>query len=388
MRHPRQDRGCRQGRRDNGGRAEELAVIAVLPCDDERGASTLMTSDEEPPAPAGDWPAGEDDPRHVRQVRLPAAPQSAGLARGEVRSSLASWGLGRLEDTAVLLVSELVGNGVRHARHGGGELGLRIADAGAWLRIEVSDSDPRRPRPQSPAGLDESGHGLMLIKALAAKWGVDQGTAGKTVWIELDTRQAEHPGIPPLRGQAAARRDGSQHGQPGPSGPQDGQGSVPANGDAQHLTCPGPVSRAETAALLSGAAALIGQRGWDPLTECWSRMGPLPMDVAIFSVAEARGHDRLDEVLDAVLTHIAGSLYATGEVSRQMLVHDMTDVAMAWEARPGRTAHQVLAMLELTASILDRHDGPAGPVIVSRVGRPQDVPGWPGSVRERPAQAG
>ena len=313
-----------------------------------------MTPHDQASTPAGNSAVGEDALRDIRQVALPSAPQSAGLAREEVRSSLASWGLGRLEDVAVLLASELVGNAVRHARHDGGELGLRIAAAGAWLRIEVSDADPRPPRPQSPAGLDESGFGLVLVEALAAKWGVDQGTAGKTVWIELDTRQAGHPGSPPLRGQATACRDGTQHDQLERSRLQDGQGSVSAIGDAQHLTGPGPTSRAETAALCRGAAALIHQRGWDPLAESWSPVGPLPMDVAIFSIAEARGHDHLDDILDAVLTHIAGSLYAVGEVTRQMLVHDMTDVAMAWEARPGRTVDEVFAMLDLAASILDR----------------------------------
>src|SRR5260221_557924 len=118
------------------------------------------------------------------------------------------------------------------------------------------------------------------------------------------TARAERSAAPPLLGQDTARSDGTQHGQLGPSGLQDGQGSVCAAGDAQHLTGPGLMSRAETAALCRGAAALICQRGWDPLAESWSQVGPLPMDVAIFSVAEARGHDRLEEVLDAVLTHI------------------------------------------------------------------------------------
>jgi hypothetical protein len=36
-----------------------------------------------------------------------------------------------------------------------------------------------------------------------------------------------------------------------------------------------------------------------------------------------------------------------------MLVHDMPEVAMAWEARPGRTAGEVLTVLGLTATILD-----------------------------------
>lgn len=81
------------------------------------------------------------------------------------------------------------------------------------------------------------------------------------------------------------------------------------------------------------------------------------MNVAIFSVTASRGHDRPGDILDAVLTHIAGLLYAAGEVTRQTLVHDMTDVAMAWEARPGRTAGDVLAVLDLTAAILDRQSG-------------------------------
>ena len=102
------------------------------------------------------------------------------------------------------------------------------------------------------------------------------------------------------------------------------------------------------------AAALIHELGWDPLAETWNTAGPLPMDVAIFSVTEAGGYERPDDILDAVLTRIAGLLYAAGEVTRQTLVHDMIDVAMAWEARPGRTAEEVLGVLELTASILDR----------------------------------
>ena len=116
----------------------------------------------------------------------------------------------------------------------------------------------------------------------------------------------------------------------------------------------GPASRAEAASLCRGAATLIRERGWDPLAESWSPVGPLPMDVAIFSVAENRGYEHLDDILDVVLTHIAGTLYAIGDVTQQMLIHDLTDVAMAWEARPGRAADEVLATLDLTASILGR----------------------------------
>jgi hypothetical protein len=145
-----------------------------------------------------------------------------------------------------------------------------------------------------------------------------------------------------------------QHHLQGPPGLESGRESGSADSDFRHAVDHSPASRAETASLCRGAATLIRQRGWDPLAESWSPVGPLPMDVAIFSVAENRGCEHLDDILDVVLTHIAGTLYAVGDVTQQMLVHDLTDVAMAWEARPDRSADEVLAMLDLTASILGR----------------------------------
>jgi len=43
-------------------------------------------------------------------VALPTAP---GLARGHVRATLASWGLGELTDTAELIASEMTANTVK-----------------------------------------------------------------------------------------------------------------------------------------------------------------------------------------------------------------------------------------------------------------------------------
>src|SRR5258708_38052313 len=111
-----------------------------------------MTLHPERSAAAGSTAGTADEPRYVRQVTLPAAPQAAAPARQEVRDALTLLGLGRLEDTAVLLASELVGNAVRHARHGGTALELRIPDTRASLRIEVADADPDPPQPHSPAG--------------------------------------------------------------------------------------------------------------------------------------------------------------------------------------------------------------------------------------------
>ena len=313
-----------------------MAIAAIRPSERERQADQLMILHPERPASALSTAASAGEPRHARRVTLPLAPRAAGLARQEIRDALASWGLEWLEDTAVLLASELVGNAVRHACHGGGDLELRVADTGAWLRIEVADADPRPPQPRLPAGLDESGFGLVLVEALAAKWGVGQAAAGKTVWIELDTGRAGHCGGPLPPDPAAAHRDGAGQLRPQPPG----QVTATAGGDARQAAGNGGIPAAETASVCRSAAALIHELGWDPLAETWDTAGPLPMDVAIFSVTEARGYDRPDGILDAVLTHIAGLLYAAGEVTRQTLVHDMTDVAMAWEARPGRTVRR------------------------------------------------
>ena len=117
---------------------------------------------------------------------LPVHGLAAGLARPPTRDPLADWSLGHLEVTAVLLVSELLSNAVRHARTGL-VLELGLETYGSWLRIEVLDADPQPPEPRTPDTLDESGFGFVLIEALADKWGVRPTTAGKAVWAELDT---------------------------------------------------------------------------------------------------------------------------------------------------------------------------------------------------------
>jgi anti-sigma regulatory factor (Ser/Thr protein kinase) len=50
------------------------------------------------------------------QVMLPSADLAVRQARQATHDALAAWRLAHLEETAVLLVSELVTNAVRHAR--------------------------------------------------------------------------------------------------------------------------------------------------------------------------------------------------------------------------------------------------------------------------------
>ncbi|HEY5987463.1 MAG TPA: ATP-binding protein [Streptosporangiaceae bacterium] len=115
------------------------------------------------------------------------SPQASGLARLATRETLVSWQLAHLVDTAILLVSELVGNALQHARSNGTSPELRLEATQARLRIEVHDADPRPPQLCLPGDLDEAGRGLMLVEAFAAKWGVRETKTGKAVWAEMDT---------------------------------------------------------------------------------------------------------------------------------------------------------------------------------------------------------
>jgi anti-sigma regulatory factor (Ser/Thr protein kinase) len=127
-------------------------------------------------------------------LTLPATGRAPGLARQATRDALSSWQLAHLEETAILLVSELVTNVVRHASARALAVTLCLEAGGATLLIEVHDEDPHEPRPRAPGALGESGFGFVLIEALAGKWGVRQTATGKAVWVELDARQpANHP---------------------------------------------------------------------------------------------------------------------------------------------------------------------------------------------------
>jgi two-component sensor histidine kinase len=109
-------------------------------------------------------------------------------------SALAAWGLSDWNDTVSLLVSELVTNGVRHARTG---LELVLSLEGRCLRIAVTDGDPEPPRVKDRSELSPGGWGLALVDSLSTKWGTDiDDSRGKTVWFEIDTRDSPHASRP------------------------------------------------------------------------------------------------------------------------------------------------------------------------------------------------
>ncbi|WP_344527371.1 SpoIIE family protein phosphatase [Streptomyces albiaxialis] len=102
-------------------------------------------------------------------------------AREAVRATLRDWRLDALEDTAVLLVSELVTNALRYAH---GPIGVRMVREGT-LTVEVSDPLRDPPRERVVTEEHEGGRGIQLVAREARRWGTRHGHAGKTVWFEL-----------------------------------------------------------------------------------------------------------------------------------------------------------------------------------------------------------
>ena len=119
------------------------------------------------------------------EVPLPSRPESAATARRLVQVVvLREWGLtAKTAEDAVLLVSELVGNAVRHT--GARIFGLRMRHRRGWIRIEVRDPSRGLPCLMPVQVMDVSGRGLFLVDKLADRWGVDLLPRGKTTWFEI-----------------------------------------------------------------------------------------------------------------------------------------------------------------------------------------------------------
>ncbi|MEV7198178.1 ATP-binding protein [Streptomyces sp. NPDC093510] len=137
-------------------------------------------------------PAQTPTPVHQFTILLSATRRGARLARLLTREQLHSWE--QPSANAEQIVAELANNAVLHGHVPGRSfrLGLTVT-ATNTLRIEVTDaradrSPPLHPRRPSPEA--ESGRGLLLVEALADRWGTDLGTPAfgpcKTIWAELD----------------------------------------------------------------------------------------------------------------------------------------------------------------------------------------------------------
>ncbi|MEU2423019.1 ATP-binding protein [Streptomyces sp. NPDC007851] len=116
--------------------------------------------------------------------------RSVPAARRFAAQSLRCWGLAdwvRADDMS-LCVSELATNALLHGVPPGRGFLLRLRYDGEAVRVEVHDSGQGLPLTTGQADdADEGGRGLLLVGALADKWGVAERALGKLVWAEFET---------------------------------------------------------------------------------------------------------------------------------------------------------------------------------------------------------
>ena len=138
-----------------------------------------------PPSAAGSSAAGSS----LRRVHWVDVTRTFGGSRADTRaarafalSMLEPWHGEQLAADTALVVTELATNAVLHARSA---FSVSLSWSGGTIRITVGDT-----LPLGPAGVDRqlpaaSGHGLGVVAAMAARWGVETAPSGKAVWAEL-----------------------------------------------------------------------------------------------------------------------------------------------------------------------------------------------------------
>ena len=120
--------------------------------------------------------------RSVDAVHDPLASTPRRIRRG-LRGVFTQWGLpAEVAENALLVVEELVANVVDHART---PFRLTVDHTGPALHIAVHDGCPGQLHARPFSACAGRGRGLVLIAALASRWGCDRTSGGKTVWAVL-----------------------------------------------------------------------------------------------------------------------------------------------------------------------------------------------------------
>lgn len=131
-------------------------------------------------------PASRD---RVHWLDLPPGRSGVGAARSAAGAWLGTWELPEsTRDDAVLIVSELATNAIRHTASSRFLCCVALA-ADDLVHLEVHDNGALIGRldPRSPGLDDEGGRGLLLVQHLSLRWGVTRSllTGGNAVWARV-----------------------------------------------------------------------------------------------------------------------------------------------------------------------------------------------------------
>jgi anti-sigma regulatory factor (Ser/Thr protein kinase) len=110
-------------------------------------------------------------------------PDAVMHARRFTARALRRWKVEEVTDTALLVVSELVTNGLVHTQ---GPVRVDLMLRGDRVRVSVSDCSPRAPAKPVIVDWDATGgRGLLLVEAMSESFGSVPVAGGKQVWSEL-----------------------------------------------------------------------------------------------------------------------------------------------------------------------------------------------------------
>ncbi|MFE4335483.1 ATP-binding protein [Streptomyces sp. NPDC056831] len=136
---------------------------------------------------------------YFREVFHRRERRSVPLVREFVREALADWACNVRTDDVLLCVSELATNALRHGVPPGRgfRIHLYLEPADGVLRVEVHDSGDGEVRLADEGATPdaEGGRGLLLVAALADKWGVGERNPGKVVWCEFEVSAGVGRGV-------------------------------------------------------------------------------------------------------------------------------------------------------------------------------------------------
>ncbi|MEU7995168.1 ATP-binding protein [Micromonospora sp. NPDC049060] len=116
------------------------------------------------------------------RARLEPVAEACRRARELVTDACARWNLPEAVGPASLVLSELVGNVVRHA---GTPMQVTLTLRRPYLHLVVADGSRTSVRIGAGDLRAEGGRGLMLVRETAQRWGSAPAGDGKVVWAIL-----------------------------------------------------------------------------------------------------------------------------------------------------------------------------------------------------------
>ncbi|MCK7622683.1 SpoIIE family protein phosphatase [Streptomyces sp. RS10V-4] len=118
---------------------------------------------------------------HVHQ----ADPAGTAEVRSALRRTLDQWRAGAVTHDVEVAASELIANALTHTESGALVSVELLPGAPPRIRLEVEDRSSQWPRRRRPGETATSGRGLLLVEALADRWGAEPRGSGKALWCEF-----------------------------------------------------------------------------------------------------------------------------------------------------------------------------------------------------------